>query len=181
MIDDSREKLINMMIFFLKNTKHCGKTKLFKLLSFSDFLHFKKAGRSISGLEYYAWDKGPVPKQLVEEFKNPPKDLSDCFYIPRQWGDQNIKSKKRFYDGCFSPREVSVLELIADIHKEANSKNMVEMSHLKNQPWYTTYNNVGKNAKIDYFSALDDTEESLPKHIVQERIEDMEMMKKIFG
>ncbi len=191
MIDDSREKLINMMIFFLKKTKYCGKTKLFKLLSFADFLHFKQTGKSISGLEYFAWDMGPVPKQLFEEFKNPPKDLSECFYIPTkeeleqdQWEGKNIftiKGKKRFYDGCFTPREVSILEKMAYVYKEANAKEMVEVSHLKKQPWYTTYHNVGKYAKIDYFLALDDTKESLPKHIVQERIEDIKEMKKIFG
>ncbi len=183
MIDDSREKLINMMIFFLKETNFCAKTKLFKLLSFSDFLHFKKEGKSISGLEYYAWDMGAVPKQLDAEFKNPPKDLSEYFYIPKKEGKNifKIKGKKRFYNGCFTPNEVSILKQMAFIYKKANAKDMVEVSHLKNQPWFTTYHNVGKYAKIDYFLALDDTEESLPKHIVQERIEDMEMMKKIFG
>ena len=184
MIDDSREKLINMMIFFLEKTKYCGKTKLFKLLSFSDFLHFKKTGKSISGLEYFAWDMGPVPKQLFEEFKNPPKDLSECFYIPTkgeleqdQW-DFTIKGKKRFYDGCFTPRELSILKRMAFIYKEAKSKDMVEASHLKNQPWHTTYHKNGRFKKIDYFLALDETKESLPKHIVQERIEDIKEMKK---
>ena len=112
MIDDSREKLINMMIFFLKETNFCAKTKLFKLLSFSDFLHFKKEGKSISGLEYYAWDMGAVPKQLDAEFKNPPKDLSEYFYIPKKEGKNifKIKGKKRFYNGCFTPNEVSILK-----------------------------------------------------------------------
>ena len=191
MIDDSREKLINMMIFFLKKTKYCGKTKLFKLLSFADFSHFKQTGKSISGLEYFAWDMGPVPEQLFEEFKNPPKDLSECFHIPtkeefeqdQEEGKKfsSIKCRKNFDEDCFTERELSILEKMALIYKETNSKDMIEVSHLKNQPWHTTYYEIGRSEKIDYFLALDDSKESLPKDIAQERIEEMKEMKKIFG
>ena len=36
-IDHHREKLIDAIIYFVLNTKYCGKTKLFKLLYFLDF------------------------------------------------------------------------------------------------------------------------------------------------
>ncbi len=191
MIDDSREKLINMMIFFLKNTKMCGKVKLFKLFSFADFLHFKQTGKSISGLDYYAWKMGPVPVKLFDELKNPPQDLLKYFVIPsqeelerNQEDDKqffDIKCKKKFKDDLFTERELSILKKIAYIYKETNAKDIIEVSHLKNQPWYTTYHKIGKSKKIDYFLALDDSEESLPKDIVRERIEEITEMRKIFG
>jgi uncharacterized phage-associated protein len=72
LVEHSREKLINSIIYFLKNTKNCGKTKLFKLLYYLDFMHFRETGRSVTGLDYYAWDFGPVPKKLYDEINNPP-------------------------------------------------------------------------------------------------------------
>ena len=40
LIEHNREKLINSIIYFISNTKYCGKTKLFKLLYYLDFMHF---------------------------------------------------------------------------------------------------------------------------------------------
>ncbi|MFC1858011.1 Panacea domain-containing protein [Thermodesulfobacteriota bacterium] len=38
-----------------------------KLLYFLDFIHFKHTGKSVTGLDYYAWQMGPVPRDLYEE------------------------------------------------------------------------------------------------------------------
>jgi len=191
MVNNNREKMINMIIYFLKNTKRCGKTKLFKLLYFADFKHFKQTGKSISGLEYYAWDRGPVPVTLFEEFKNPPKDLSECFIIPtKKELEQNqeedyqffeLKCRKKFDDKCFSERELKILEEISFIYKEACAKDMIEVSHLKNQPWDKTYREKGILEKIDFFLAIDNTIDSLSKEVAKERFEEIEEMKKIFG
>jgi uncharacterized phage-associated protein len=58
-IDRQREKLA--AAFFAANTKYCGVTKLCKLLYFLDFIHYRQTGRTVTGLEYRAWPKGPVP------------------------------------------------------------------------------------------------------------------------
>ena len=63
-ITHHREKLINAIIYFAKNTTYCGKTKLLKLLYFLDFYQFKQTGKSVTGLDYFAWKMGPVPKEL---------------------------------------------------------------------------------------------------------------------
>jgi len=44
LIDHDREKLLNAVVYFVKETKHCGVTKLVKLLYYLDFFHFKEAG-----------------------------------------------------------------------------------------------------------------------------------------
>lgn len=67
MITYHREKLINAMIYFARNTLYCGTTKLLKLLYFLDFKHFKETGKSVTGQDYYAWDMGPVPKDVFDE------------------------------------------------------------------------------------------------------------------
>src|SRR5215472_1919492 len=66
---DQREKLVNAIIFFVSNTKRCHTLKLFKLLNFLDFEHFRQTGFGVTGLEYKAWPKGPVPSALWHEFK----------------------------------------------------------------------------------------------------------------
>ena len=39
-----REKLLNAIVYFANHTKSCGKTKLYKLLYYLDFTHFKETG-----------------------------------------------------------------------------------------------------------------------------------------
>src|SRR4051794_32133240 len=69
-VSRDREKLINAIIFFSRNTKHCHTLKLFKLLSFLDFEHFRQTGRTVTGLTYAAWENGPVPPALFREIKD---------------------------------------------------------------------------------------------------------------
>jgi len=71
-------KLINGIKYFVKNTRNVGRTKLFKLLYFWDFLHFKRFGTSVTGLDYFAYPFGPVPRKLYDEIST--DNLSELFY-----------------------------------------------------------------------------------------------------
>ena len=59
-------------------TRKCGKVKLFKLLYFLDFEHFKATGRSVTGLDYFAWQMGPVPAALFDEIETPQPDMASA-------------------------------------------------------------------------------------------------------
>ena len=48
MQDVAKEKRINAIRYFCKNTKDLTETKLYKLLYFLDFLHFKEVGRPVT-------------------------------------------------------------------------------------------------------------------------------------
>ena len=63
-VSRNREKLLNAAIYFLRETKHCRMRKLFYLLNFADFENYRQAGRTLTGLEYRAFSKGPVPTGL---------------------------------------------------------------------------------------------------------------------
>lgn len=67
LISRDREKLLEAIKYFAANTKYCGLTKLFKLLFFLDFDHFRETGRSVTGLTYQAWPMGPIPADLYPE------------------------------------------------------------------------------------------------------------------
>lgn len=183
LIEHEREKLINAAIYFVKHTRNCGVTKLLKLLYFLDFLHFKETGKSVTGLDYYAFPFGPVPKRLYEEIKTPPPDLKESLFIPEFKNDKSflaIQAKKKFDDKHFTKRELRLLERVAFIFKEARAEDMKETSHLPNHPWDKTINTKGRMAKIDYLLALDNTPESLSEEEVKERIRDREEIRRAF-
>jgi uncharacterized phage-associated protein len=58
-------KFMQLIVFFShhESVKPLGKTKLFKLLYFTDATHLEKAGQSITGAEYLKYPYGPVPIQ----------------------------------------------------------------------------------------------------------------------
>ena len=183
LISHNREKLLNAIIYFAKMTKYLGRTKLMKLLYFLDFAHFKQTGKSVTGLDYYVWERGPVPKKLWREIKDLDR-YDDLKRTVSLLGDreefQEIQPKKRFDPEHFSKRELNLLEEIAFLFKEAKAKDIVKVSHLPNDPWDRTKKNKGNNAKIDYMLALDN-KGSLPREVVLERQVEMQEMEKIFS
>ncbi len=182
-ITHHREKLINAIIYFAKHTKKCGKTKLMKLLYFLDFMHFKQTGKSVTGLDYYAWKMGPVPKTLWKEISGDMgDDLKKAIAIrPIEDFHKIVSKKKKFDNKHFTKREIKLLELTADIFKEADAEQMVMVSHLKNKPWDRTLKEKGKLAKIDYMLAIDDADDSLSYEDALERKRDIDEMHRVFG
>jgi len=181
-ITHNREKLINAIIYLAKNTKYCGKTKLMKLLYFLDFAHFKHTGKPVTGLGYFAWKMGPVPRELFEELSGRMKpDMKSAINDLPEEGFQQIRPKKSFDPQYFSNKEIELLKNIAIIFKDAKADAMVESTHLKNEPWDKTLHEKGEFEKIDYMLAIDSDIVSLPFNEAKERFEERLEMKKIFG
>lgn len=55
------EKFCAMILYFSKNSPGLLKTKLLKLLNYSDMLFYKENGVSITGTRYLHYQYGPVP------------------------------------------------------------------------------------------------------------------------
>lgn len=177
-----REKLINAIIYFAKQTKYCGKTKLLKLLYFLDFYHFKQTAKSVTGLEYFAWEQGPVPKELFEELSgNMKADLKDAISLASTEDFQKIVPKKKFNEDYFTNREKKLLKDLSDVFRDAKAEEMVEVSHLRNEPWDKTLKEKGPRQKIDYMLSIDDEENSLSYNEAKERMEEITEMHQIFG
>src|SRR5258708_31425518 len=121
LVSRHREKLINAIIYFLGASKHVHTLKLFKLLNFADFEHFRQTGRTITGLDYSALPQGPVPTKLYEEIKrggdNDLKSAVIIHTIKDDINDQNLrrdlKSKATFDSKWFSKRELQIMAPIA--------------------------------------------------------------------
>lgn len=178
-----REKILNAILYFAKNVKYPSKVKIFKLLYFLDFIHFKETGQSVTNLDYYAWDYGPVPKDLFEEIKSGevPEDLRDHLSIVPYDKDSEkagfeFKAKHSAELKVFSPREQRIMEELVFMFKEVTPKQMSEISHLKNLPWDKTLKTKGKYAKIDYELAIDQDAKTTKEEAKQNTEERAEML-----
>jgi len=145
-ITHERRKLINAVLFFALRTKKCGITKLFKLLYFLDFEHYKTTGRSITGLNYNAWPKGPVPVPLFEELHNDKleADLREKIEVEERPLPNNKKFLKINPVGgldlnVFTKRELRIMEALAVEYENADADAMVEETHLETLPWHQVY------------------------------------------
>ncbi len=174
-INHEREKLIQVIGYFAKNTRFCGKVKLFKLLYFLDFEHYKITGRSVTGLTYSAWKMGPVPTALHEELDAPEPDFAAAINM----SEITMRDKKpmltftpsiEFSEELFTKRELKLLGKLASEYLDAKADDMIEATHLENMPWDKVYNKQGKQrAEIPYEYALSINEKEEMLEIIRER------------
>ena len=176
-----RKKLLNAVLFFSKNTKHSNVTKVSKLLYFLDFTHFRQTGYPCIGLNYFAFEKGPVPKDFWLEVKegHVPEDFRDKLALLTRVDELDPSRKEIVFRAkadpdlsIFTPREIEILKDLAFIFEEAKARDISEVSHLPKEPWDTTIKQRGENCPIDYLLAIDEesqvsleeAEESLKEH-----------------
>ncbi|HBG92403.1 MAG: hypothetical protein A3J81_05715 [Nitrospirae bacterium RIFOXYB2_FULL_43_5] len=180
-ISHHREKLLNAIIYFANNTKYCGKTKLYKLLFYLDFTHFKETGHSVTELDYFVWEHGPAPKNLHKEFAQQPKDIQEhVTLIGSSDSFIGVKARKKFDEKHFTKRELRILKNLCDIFRDAKAEHMVEASHEIDKPWDITNKTNGMHALIDYFLALDNSPGEITKEEAKERIRDKEQLESAF-
>lgn len=143
-IHHERQKLIEAVKFFALHTRKLGKTKLYKLLYFLDFTHFRDTGRPVTGIAYYAWPMGPVPVDLHNELGNPSADWSgNCEFklVAVRSGNPmlTVNALSEFDGSHFSKRELRIMHDLAKEFRNATAEQMVERTHLENLPWHQVY------------------------------------------
>lgn len=181
-ITHHREKMINAICYFACKTQFCGKIKLMKLLYFLDFRHFRQTGRSVTGLQYQAWEFGPVPKQLFTELSGKmPSDMANSIQVIPKGDFIQIVSKKPFREELFSRRELKIMDDLVFIFKDTNAEDMIESTHLRHTPWDKTFREKGQYSLIDYMLILDDQPDSVSYEDALEEITDREEMIQAFG
>ena len=178
-----REKILNALLYFAKNVKYPSKVKIFKLLYFLDFIHYKETGQSVTNLDYFAWDYGPVPTDLFKELKS--REVPEDFKSHLSIVPYDRDSQKRGFDfrakrspdlKVFSPREERIMEELVFMFKDVTPTQISEISHLKNLPWDKTLKTKGKYAKIDYQLAIDQDAKTTKEEAKQKSEERAEML-----
>lgn len=158
-VNHRREKLINAINYFVRETQHCHTLKLFKLLNFLDFEHYRQTGFSVTGLQYKAWPQGPVPSDLWHELqKGVGADLRRSVAVVQVKDDitdkllrRDLKPVAAFEPKFFSKREFKIMGLLAEIFRETPGENMSEISHARKWPWGLVFQDgKGKWKDIPY-------------------------------
>lgn len=144
-----REKTLHAMIYFINATKHAHTLKLFKLLNFLDFEHFRQTGWTVTGLEYSALPQGPVPMDLWRELKDGVKEdfasviavTDDKDSVTGKTLRRDLKPRVAFKKNLFSKREISIMERLVEFFRETKGDDMSEFSHYRKLPWRKVFKN----------------------------------------
>ena len=141
------KKVQNVMLYFATNAKPF-KTKMNKLLFYSDFYHFKTTGYSITGLTYQAIQKGPVPRHYDWIFDQSAENkfiMLELRDFGEYMGEQILPAgEKEFDQTIFSTSEINALEVVTATFKKATIKDIVTTSH-EEKAW---------NANVDEFKMI---------------------------
>ena len=149
------EKVANMILFFAETVKPF-KTKLNKLLFYSDFYHFKKTCFSISGARYKAIQMGPVPKNFGGIFDYAVDhnyiNIDIVEFESGNVGEKFVPNGQKSFDrSLFIDSEIAALEEIATRFKRDSAKEIIDKSH-KETAWKA---NVDGYREINYRYGFD--------------------------
>lgn len=146
------EKLCAMVLFFAHKSEGLLKTKLMKLLNYSDMIFYKENGLSISGLKYAHLPYGPVPDNFDMILGKMAADhiahievLYDGAYENHQ-----VVPECDVPEGTLSDEEIEVLERIYEKFKNFGSVEISNYSHREKG-----YNATKTGQIISYAYAMD--------------------------
>lgn len=143
----SFEKFSEMVVFFAEKVKPF-KTKINKLLFYSDFSSFRKSGFSISGMRYLAIERGPVPHNFQGFFEFLQNehiiDIENVTFPDGYSGDRIVARRDRpFNKMLFSSQELAVLNEIVDKLHNTTTKDIIAMSH-REEGWIQNKDTKGQ-------------------------------------
>lgn len=125
------EKICAMVLFFAHKNSELLKTKLMKLLNYSDMIFYKENGISISGLRYAHLPYGPVPENfdiLLGKMSADHIAHIEVFY-DNGYEKHQIIPECDFPKNILSEGEVNVLERIYEKFKNFGSADISNYSH----------------------------------------------------
>lgn len=148
-------KIAGIIAFFQEFLKSpLFKTKLNKLLFYTDFNTYKLTGYSTTGLEYRAIQFGPVPSQFQKMYVNLSEtgqiSIDEQYFGNGAYGDE-INAKVPFDQTLFSPEELDVLEHVANRYAKLSTDDIVKLSH-EETGWM---DNADQKALINYRYAFE--------------------------
>jgi len=125
-------KVAMMISYFSNSISQLFKTKLNKLLFYSDFLNYRYSGYSISGIAYRAIQMGPVPAEYDKLYIKLVDDkLVDLEYVKFKNGYGEALSGNIFDKGAFSDTEINSMNEVIRKFGSKTTNEMVNASHLE--------------------------------------------------
>lgn len=146
------EKLCAMVLFFAHKSAGLLKTKLMKLLNYSDMIFYKENGLSISGLKYAHLPYGPVPDNFDMILGKMAADHIahiEVFY-DGSYENHQVIPECDVPEGTLSDKEIEVLNRIYEKFKNFGSAEISNYSHREKG-----YNATKTGQIISYAYAMD--------------------------
>ena len=146
------EKLCAMVLFFANKSIELLKTKLMKLLHYSDMIFYKENGISISGLKYAHLPYGPVPDHfdmILGKMEADHIAHIDVFY-DGVYEKHQVVPECDPPEGVLSDAEMEVLNRIYEKFKNYGSAEISDYSHKEKG-----YNATKTGEIISYVYAMD--------------------------
>ena len=146
------EKLCAMVLFFAHKSAGLLKTKLMKLLNYSDMIFYKENGISISGLKYAHLPYGPVPDNFDMILGKMAADHIahiEVFY-DGMYENHQVVPECDVPEGVLSDEEIEVLTRIYEKFKNFGSAEISDYSHRE-----AGYNATKTGQIISYAYAMD--------------------------
>ncbi|OME83089.1 hypothetical protein BK120_14905 [Paenibacillus sp. FSL A5-0031] len=144
------DKLVNMILYFARNG--VDRSKLMKLLWFSDFYHFRNQTVSISGIVYHRLKYGPAPKDhdiLLAHLQHMDIIKVEEYEKDEGWVHIEIRSIQEFDSTVLDDTEITTLEKIKQMFGALESWRLSECSR-DERAWIETENEM----PIDYKYAM---------------------------
>lgn len=125
------EKLCAMVLFFAHKSSELLKTKLMKLLNYSDMIFYKENGISISGLRYAHLPYGPVPENFDMLFGRMSADHIAHIEVVYDNGYEKhqVIAECDLREGMLSAEELDVLNRVYEKFKDFGSVDISNYSH----------------------------------------------------
>lgn len=144
------DKLVNVILYYVNKLSNVSKTKLCKLLFYTDFLTFALQTKSMTGTPYVKLQYGPVPDEfstlytllirhkVVTTKKKIKGNYEWPYYIP-------YKNKKPDIS-IFNKLEISILKYLSNLFKDYSASDISKASH-KEIGWIKSkyYKNISYN------------------------------------
>lgn len=129
-----REKLREAILHLAMSSEddlHFGKTKLYKLLFFSDFAHFVSTGQAITWAEYRCFPFGPVPTEAEPLIEEMARAGELAIQHRDHFGYQQVRpiALREAELSRFSGAEVARLERTVRDLRQMNASGVSELSH----------------------------------------------------
>lgn len=135
-VDHSKAKLKELVCYISEKCSTdptFGKTKLFKILYFSDFLHYAYFGTPITGVPYVRLPNGPVPRSIDRILKK--MDGHDVeIERPNYFGYEQhkiIPSRKADLDSYFKAGHISLIDEVIKALWGKSAKQVSKMTHTR--------------------------------------------------
>ena len=149
-----QERKLVESLAYLAGKLELSDVKAYKLMWLSDRLHLGRYARTITGDDYYAMERGPVPSNLKKMVNHKPHSkVFDSIFVVENKRLQLISSPDKF--GFLSETDKSVLDEVVAAYGGYTEDALINVSH-SSPEWNRFREKLQNGKKKSYKMMLDD-------------------------